>query len=152
MGVCGEFQICRIDPADIQVLSRLLLIGTMARCATWPSFSSISSPRSPDSFGRGGARAVVAESLLLKHQLLILNRSRPRAPNLRPIDRVIASLCAGLMRPTRLLRSAIVLKPSTIMAFHRALVKRKYRLLFTPKAASEARPERARSGADHRHR
>ena len=80
----------------------------------------------------GGARAVVAESLLLKHQLLILNRSRTRAPNLRPIDRVIAGLCAGLMRPTRLLRSAIVLKPATIMAFHRALVKRKYRLLFSP--------------------
>src|SRR5688572_33013286 len=83
--------------------------------------------------GRGGARAVLAESLLLKHQLLILNRSRARAPNLRPIDRVIAGLCAGLMRPCRLLRSAIVLQPSTIMAFHRALVQRKYRLLFTPK-------------------
>ena len=37
------------------------------------------------------------------------------------------------MRPTRLLRSAIVLKPSTLMALHRALVKRKYHLLFTPK-------------------
>jgi hypothetical protein len=35
-----------------------------------------------------------------------------------------------LMRPARLLRSAIVLKPSTLMAFHRALVTRKYRLLF----------------------
>jgi len=30
--------------------------------------------------GRGGARSVVANSLLLKHQLLILNRSRERAP------------------------------------------------------------------------
>jgi hypothetical protein len=29
-----------------------------------------------------GARSIVAESLLLKHQLLILNRSRQRAPNL----------------------------------------------------------------------
>jgi len=56
----------------------------------------------------GGARSVVAVSLLLKHQLLILNRSRTRAPNLRPIDRVIAGLCTGLMRPSRLLRSAIV--------------------------------------------
>ena len=81
----------------------------------------------------GGARSVVSESLLLKHQLLILNRSRARAPNLRTIDRIIASLCAGLMRPARLLRSAIVLKPSTLMAFHRALVNRKYRLLFTPR-------------------
>jgi hypothetical protein len=45
----------------------------------------------------GGARSVVAESLLLKHQLLILNRSRARAPNLRPIDRVIAGLCSGYL-------------------------------------------------------
>ena len=34
-------------------------------------------------------RRVVAESLLVKHQLLILNRSRERAPVLRPIDRFI---------------------------------------------------------------
>ena len=32
----------------------------------------------------GGTRSVVSESLLLKHQLLILSRSRVRAPNLRP--------------------------------------------------------------------
>ena len=29
--------------------------------------------------GPGGARSVIAESLLIKHQLLILNRSRTRA-------------------------------------------------------------------------
>jgi len=81
----------------------------------------------------GGTRSVVSESLLLKHQLLILNRSRVRAPNLRPMDRIIATVCAGLIRPTRLVRSAIVLKPSTLMAFHRALVNRKYRQLFAPR-------------------
>jgi hypothetical protein len=37
--------------------------------------------------GPGGARAIVAESLLVKHQLLILNRSRERSPNLRTSDR-----------------------------------------------------------------
>lgn len=37
------------------------------------------------------------------------------------------------MRPTRLLRSAIILEPSTILSFHRALVSRKYHLSFTPK-------------------
>jgi hypothetical protein len=31
----------------------------------------------------GGLRSVVAESLLVKHQLRILNRGRSRAPNLR---------------------------------------------------------------------
>lgn len=89
----------------------------------------------------GGARSVVSESLLLKHQLLILSRSRARAPNLRPIDRIIASLCAALMRPARLLRSAIVLKPSTLMAFHRALVNRKYRLIFAPRRRRKPGPK-----------
>jgi hypothetical protein len=62
--------------------------------------------------GPGGARAVVAESLLVKQQLLILNRSRKRAPKLHPSDRIVAGMCALLMRPSRLVRSAIVLKPS----------------------------------------
>ncbi len=91
-------------------------------------------------FGPGGARSIAAESLLVKHQLLILSRSRSRAPDLRPTDRIIVGLCAMLMRPTRLLRSAIVLKPSTILSFHRALVKRKYRLLFTPKTRGKPGP------------
>jgi hypothetical protein len=33
--------------------------------------------------GPGGLRSVVAESVLVKQQLLILNRSRQRSPNLR---------------------------------------------------------------------
>lgn len=92
-------------------------------------------------FGSGGARSVVAETLLLKHQLIILNRSRARAPSLRPMDRVIVGLCALVMRPARVLRSAIVLKPSTVLSFHRALVKRKYRRLFTPKTRGRPGPK-----------
>ena len=42
--------------------------------------------------GPGGARSIVAESLLLKHQLLIVNRSRHRSPNLCPSDRILAGL------------------------------------------------------------
>ena len=80
--------------------------------------------------GPGGVRSVVAESVLVKHQLLILNRGRKRAPNLRAADRIIAGLCTLFMRPARVLRSAIVLKPSTLLHFHQALKKRKYRLLF----------------------
>src|SRR4030095_13138321 len=63
--------------------------------------------------GPGGLRSVVAESVLVRHQLLILNRGRKRAPNLRATDRIIAGLCALFMRPARVVRSAIVLKPST---------------------------------------
>jgi len=91
--------------------------------------------------GPGGARAVVAESLLVKHQLVILNRGHERAPNLRPMDRVIAGLCTLFIRPGRLLRIAVVLKPSTLLAFHAALVKRKYRQLFSPKRRGKPGPK-----------
>lgn len=49
--------------------------------------------------GPGGMRSVVAESVL---ELLILNRSRQRSPNLRASDRLVAGLCALLLRPARL--------------------------------------------------
>ena len=89
----------------------------------------------------GGVRAVVAESVLVRHQLLILNRGRKRAPNLRVFDRIIAGLCTHVMRPARVLRSAIVLKPSTLLHFHHILVKRKYRLLFSSKRRSQPGPK-----------
>jgi putative transposase len=65
----------------------------------------------------GGVRSVLAESVLLKHQLLILNRSRRRAPNLRASDRLIAGFCALLVLPRRLVRSAVVVKPSNPVEF-----------------------------------
>ncbi len=95
--------------------------------------------------GPGGARALVAEPLLVKHQLVILNRGRDRAPNLRPMDRVIAGLCTLFMRPSRLLRPAVVLKTSTRLAFHAALVQRKYRRLFSPKRRGKPGPKRPSS-------
>ncbi len=39
--------------------------------------------------GRGGTKALVAENLLIKQQLLILTRSRQRAPNPMPHDRIL---------------------------------------------------------------
>jgi transposase InsO family protein len=91
--------------------------------------------------GPGGLRSVIAESLMVKHQLLILNRSQRRAPNLRAMDRFVAGFCALFMRPTRVIRSAIVLKPSTILKFHRMLRKRKYRWLFSPKERRRTGPK-----------
>jgi transposase InsO family protein len=90
--------------------------------------------------GPGGVRSLVAESLLLKHQILILNRSRKRSPNLHASDRILAGLMALLVRPTRLLRSAIALKPSTLLALHKALSKQKYRMLFSPNRRRQPGP------------
>jgi putative transposase len=81
--------------------------------------------------GPGGVRSIIAESLLLKHHLLIVTRSRQRAPNLCTSDRILAGLMALLVRPTRLLRSAIVLKPSTLLALHKSMSNGKYRMLFS---------------------
>jgi hypothetical protein len=58
----------------------------------------------------GGLRSVVAESLLVKHQLPILNRGRKRAPNLRATERIIAGLCTIFMNPARVLVSAIAFR------------------------------------------
>ena len=71
----------------------------------------------------GGARAVIAESLLLKHQLLILNRSRKKAPKLRALDRILLGLGAVLVSPQRILKLAVAIRPPTLLRFHRALVQ-----------------------------
>jgi len=89
----------------------------------------------------GGLRSVIAESVLIKHQLLILHRSRRRAPNLRLSDRILAGWCSLFMRPSRRTRSAIVLKPSTLLHLHQIFTKRKYHLLFSPKGKSKPGPK-----------
>jgi hypothetical protein len=89
----------------------------------------------------GGPRAVVAESVLIKHQMLILNRSRRRAPNLRIQDRLIAGFCSLWIKPGRLRKVALAFKTSTLLGFHRALVQRKYRLLFSPKQRTKPGPK-----------
>src|SRR6267143_889430 len=89
----------------------------------------------------GGLLSVVAESTLVRHQLLILNRGRKRAPNLRVSDRIIAGFCTLLICPARVLRSMIVLRPSTLLHFHHMLIKRKYRLLFSPRRRRRPGPK-----------
>jgi transposase InsO family protein len=89
----------------------------------------------------GGLRAVVAESVLTKHQMLILNRSRRRSPNLRIRDRLIAGFCSLWIKPSRLRKVAIAFKTSTLLSFHRALVQRKYRQLSSPKQRTKPGPK-----------
>ena len=90
--------------------------------------------------GPGGIRSVVAESVLIKQQLLILNRSRQRSPNLRSSDRLVAGLCALLIRPAGLIRSAIVLKPSTLLSLHRP-EESKVSLLFSSRRRRKPGPK-----------
>jgi len=69
---------------------------------------------------RGGMKAVIAENLLLKQQLLLITRSRKRAPNLAPLDRCLLGLWTIVLDPRRIKRAAIPVQPSTLLRCHQA--------------------------------
>jgi putative transposase len=54
---------------------------------------------------------------------------------------MVAGLSAVFIRPGRLIRSAIVFKPSTLLSLHRALIPRKYRRLFGSKESMKPGPK-----------
>jgi hypothetical protein len=76
-------------------------------------------------------RAVIAENLILKQQLIVLRRARQRAPNLALSDRLICALGSLFLSSGRIRKVAIGVRHSTLLAFHQALVRRKYRRLFS---------------------
>jgi hypothetical protein len=86
----------------------------------------------------GGLGAVTAESLAFKQQLLIMRRAQRRAPQLTAWDHLILEACALFVAPKRLPKLAVILRPS-LLGFHRALMKRKYHLLSSPRKVSRVR-------------
>ena len=91
--------------------------------------------------GPGGGRTVIAENLLLKQQLIIHSRSRQQAPNLSTQDRALLGFWSLFLNPKRIVRAAIIIKPSTLLSFHNALKKRKYRLLYSPGGGRKPGPK-----------
>jgi hypothetical protein len=91
--------------------------------------------------GNCGVRAVLAENLILKQQLLVMRRSRRRAPNLRTADRVLFGFCAEFLSPRRLLRTAIILKPASLLRFHRGFKDCKYRLFYSSSPKQKPGPQ-----------
>ena len=73
----------------------------------------------------------MAESLLLKQQLVVLNRGNQRSPKLQTTDRIILGLLTNFIPASRINKLAVVIKPATPHRFHRLLVQRKYRWLFS---------------------
>src|SRR5580704_1371417 len=98
--------------------------------------------------GRGGFRSVVAESLAVKHQLLIMQRSQRRSPNLTSWDRLLLGIYTLLVSPKRLHKMAVMPKPSTLLRFHQALVKRKYHLLYGSNRTPRPGPKGSFARAD----
>jgi putative transposase len=97
--------------------------------------------------GPGGVRAVMAENLLLKQQLIVLRRARRRAPNLTQSDRLLCGFWSLFLSSERIRKVAIALRPSTLLTFHQALIRRKYRRLFSwtscPRKPGPKGPEQA---------
>jgi hypothetical protein len=89
----------------------------------------------------GGTKAVMAETLLMKHQLIVSSRARKRLPNLTAMDRLLMGIYALFIHPKRISKVAKIIKPSTLLKFHKALVKRKYQLLFSPKRHGKPGPK-----------
>jgi hypothetical protein len=85
----------------------------------------------------GRVRAVVAESVLAKHQLVNFNRSHPISASWTGSSP--DSVRFGFSRVGSRV-SPIAFKPSTLLNFHRALL-RKYRLLFSSKQKGKPGPQ-----------
>jgi len=89
----------------------------------------------------GGAKSLIAENLAVRHQLIIANRSRKRAPNLSPWDRFLLGLWTIFIKPARIDKIAVVVSSATLFKFHDALKKRKYRRLFSSKRNGKPGPK-----------
>jgi hypothetical protein len=62
--------------------------------------------------GPGGVRAVIAENLLLKQQLIVLRRGCRRAPSLTLSDRILCGFGSLFSASDASTRFAIALRPS----------------------------------------
>ena len=85
-------------------------------------------------FQPSGAKVLLAENLLLRQQLLLVRRSRRRAPKLRPADRLLFGLASLCLPSRRLARAGLIVRPSTLLRYHQALTQLKYRWLYSPPA------------------
>ena len=91
--------------------------------------------------GPGGAKAIIAESVLLKHQQLIARRSVGKTPRMTTSDRFLCGFLVLFMRPGRIRKAAIVLKPATLTKYRRALLSRNYHRLFSSRKNAKPGPK-----------
>lgn len=86
----------------------------------------------------GGIKAVIAENLLLRQQLLVLTRGKCRCPSMKPPERIILAFCTHMISPKRIGKCAIGVAKATLLSLYRALVKKKYSRLFSNKGRRKA--------------
>ena len=85
----------------------------------------------------GGVKVVMAESMATKQQLIIINRGKKRTPKLTTFDRFYFGFIALFIGKNRLQKVATIIKPATILKFHKMLVDRKYSQLYSNKTGKK---------------
>ena len=88
-----------------------------------------------------GCKAIIAENLLLKQQLILLNRSRKRSPNLPPIQRLFSAFWCQCLTRRRIERASIIIRPATLFRIHATFVRKKYRDLFSSPSRRKPGPK-----------
>jgi len=76
----------------------------------------------------------------MKQQLIVMNRGNKRSPALTTTDRFLFGFLTLFISKRRLPKVAAIIKPATILIFHKALVNRKYSQLYSNK--TKKRPGR----------
>jgi len=64
----------------------------------------------------------------------MVNQRRKKAPNLSLWNRLWFGFLTAFLNPKRLNRIGIIIKPAMLLKFHKALIRRKYRALFSNKS------------------
>ena len=91
--------------------------------------------------GPGGTRAIIAESVLIKHQQLIARRSVGKTPRLTTSDRFLCGFLVQFMHPSRIRKAAVVLKPATLTKLRRVLLSHNYHRLFSSRKNRKPGPK-----------
>lgn len=89
----------------------------------------------------GGVRAIAAENIMLRQQLITLSRNHKRAPRLAFFDKITFGILTSMISLKRLQRIAVIIKPATLLKCHKALVNRKYSLLFSNQSRKKPGPK-----------
>src|ERR1022692_2790494 len=68
----------------------------------------------------------IAEILILRHQLAVLQRQQPRRPKLNWADRALLAALLGVIPKARRHRLRLLVTPDTIVRWHRDIVRRRW--------------------------
>src|SRR5689334_12519323 len=98
----------------------------------------------------GGLRSVVAESVLIKHQLLIVNHSRLRAPNLRALRSANRGILFALDKADSPSAGSDRIKTVHLAAFPSGSGTAKIPTAVFAKTPNQAGAQRSKPGTDSR--